>query len=139
MPKTRAEGFSLLEAVVALAIFATGAMALLTWMNTSLRSIRMAEQRTIETEDRRWAMDYLRSINPMAEPSGEYIEGERSLSWTSERLGDPKPSVTPTGFLGAFEVALYRMDAEVRRGRGEPVNLRIRLAGFRQPGETEQE
>ncbi len=80
--KRLASGFTLLEAVIAMAIFAMGAAALYGWVNTNLIALSRADQitqRSISVEN---AIDFMLSVDPEADPKGEAYIGTLHISWS---------------------------------------------------------
>ena len=67
----KSTGFSVLEAIVAVALMATVGMAVFAWINQCLDTlfrIRADEARVEAIEN---AIDYMAGVNPMDAPTGE--------------------------------------------------------------------
>jgi general secretion pathway protein I len=132
MDRARQHGFSLLEAIVALAIIALALVPLLGFVAQSLDAVYRAGDAQLRATVLTNAVDALRGVNPMLEPQGEIDLGGPRLRWAARAIVQPMPnSSQPTGF-GAFNVALYDIDAQVLRGDGSPwFAFDLRLAGYR--------
>src|SRR3546814_8834150 len=75
-------GFTLLEAIVALVIFAMGAFALYGWLSTNLITLERARVGSEALVVRQSALELLRDVNPMRDPSGERDAGALRVQWT---------------------------------------------------------
>jgi len=74
-------GFTLLEAVIALAIFAMGATALYGWINTNLISLARADQVTQRSSAMESAIEYMSMIDPEVQPEGIDTIGNLQIKW----------------------------------------------------------
>lgn len=106
-------GFTLLEAVVALAIFAAGAMALYSLFNTNLISLTRAHDTMDRTPYVEYAIDYLSAVNPRLQPEGRVDLGGFEVAWSATLVEPPRQSQNAVGFLGTFELGLYDVAFEV--------------------------
>ncbi|MDB5451942.1 MAG: hypothetical protein JWO33_520 [Caulobacteraceae bacterium] len=113
----RVAGFTLLEALVALAIAALCLIPLMTLQRTYIDGQRRHEAALLRTEVQRNALTLLREVNPTDEPEGQRVlPPDLTVSWTATPISDLKTSTgVPTGD-GPFSVQLYRLDAQVTRG-----------------------
>ena len=113
----RVAGFSLLEALVALAIAALCLIPLMSLQRTYVDGQRRHEAALQRAEIQKNALVILRQINPTDEPQGQAVMApDLTLSWTATEISDLK---TSTGFPsgdGQYQVQLYRLDASVSRG-----------------------
>ena len=113
----RIAGFSLLEALVALAIAALCLIPLMSLQRTYVDGQRRHEAALQRAEIQKNALVILRQINPTDEPEGQTVMApDLTLSWTATEISDLK---TSTGFPsgdGQYQVQLFRLDASVSRG-----------------------
>jgi type II secretory pathway pseudopilin PulG len=113
----RVAGFSLLEALVALAIAALCLIPLMSLQRTYIDGQRRHEAALQRAETQKNALTILRQINPTDEPEGQAVlPPDLTVSWTAPEISDLK---TSTGFPsgdGQYQVQLYRLDASVTRG-----------------------
>lgn len=125
-------GFTLLEAIVALAILAAAGLALFAAMSQSLQMVRRAEQARAVDIALRNALAWGERINPMQSPQGEQPLGEWTLRWTSEPVETPRDGATASGQPGLYQVGLYRLRLELWRDGRLEREASLRRAGFRQ-------
>jgi general secretion pathway protein I len=123
-------GFTLLEAIVALTIFAICAMALYGWLAVNVNALLRTGARSDALRDDRVALAVLEPVNPMAEPKGERVlPGGLSVRWSGKEI-DRRSSVSAAGTPLAFDLALYDLDVEVRRGNRRVDRFTVRRAGW---------
>ena len=128
----RSQGFSLLEAIVALTVFSVCAVALYGWLATNMRALGRVEAQQARVRDGRAALAVLESVNPMEEPRGERrLPGELAVRWTARELIRPKPGKGPGGNTLVFDLALYNVDVEVLRAGAETNRFTVRRAGWK--------
>jgi general secretion pathway protein I len=120
-------GFTLLEAVVAMTIFATSALGLYAWINSMLTGTARFDEIVIETTDVNNAVDFLSLLNPMERPEGQQQMGPLTVSWQSE-LAEP---VRPGNLVSSYEFGLYELDVILSRQGAQPHSLRLRQVGYR--------
>lgn len=105
-------GFGLLEAIVALALFAGAGMALFTWINNSIAQAVRLQQSEVETRLQATGTEWVRALDLAKAPAGDVAlaPGIR-LVWRATPLSPPTPAAP---FPGATEslshVVLYRVD-----------------------------
>lgn len=127
-----AAGFSLLEAIVALAILAAAGLALFAAIAQSVRMTERAERAREADTALRNALAWSEHLNPMQQPHGELVMGAYRLRWTSEPVEPERDAVT--GYLqpGLYRVGLFRLRMELwRDGALAQATERLRV-GYRQ-------
>ena len=137
MDARRQAGFSLLEAIVALAILASVGMALFAAMNQSLGMVARAEMVRERESALRNAVAWMQVVNPAQQPQGEHELGDLLLRWTSEPVEPPRDASTGHALAGLYRVGLYKMHLEIDRN-GQPLaEVELRRVGYeqiREPG-----
>lgn len=133
----RSDGFTLLEAIVALAILAAGTMALFAALNGALRSIERAEAAVRLDSATENALAFLESINPTTRPEGDEPLGAYRVRWRASLVAAPSEALTSYFHPGLHEVALYDLDVELRRGAALERRFVVRRAGWRQVRQPE--
>ncbi len=130
-------GFGLLEAIVALALFAGAGMALFAWINTSISSATRLQETELVTRVTALATEWIQTVNPVLEQGGEVMldDGLR-LHWNARPLTSrvavaPFPGGESTPFqLALFEVEVLASHPQLSREHA--LTLR-RLGVWREP------
>ena len=109
-------GFTLLEAIVALAIMALALIPLVTYIAQAADSL----QRAGESNDRSVAMQaalaLMDPVNPLAEPQGQLpIDDTVSVEWHSDIAVPPNTGVLVGGGLANFRIGFYTMHVTLSR------------------------
>jgi len=113
----RVAGFSLLEALVALAIAALCLIPLMSLQRTYIDGQRRHEAALQRAEIQKNALTIVRQINPTDEPEGQAVLApDLTVSWTATEISDLKTSTGLPAGDGQYQVQLYRMDVSVSRG-----------------------
>ncbi|MBW3550794.1 MAG: prepilin-type N-terminal cleavage/methylation domain-containing protein [Proteobacteria bacterium] len=135
MPTVRAraaDGFTLLEAIVAMVIFSMGAMALYAWLGANLLTLQRVSERRATVTLVSSALDAVRRVNPMETPRGRRDYGDIEVEWESEPVEPPRDSVTQVGLPNLFSVGLYDMQVRVLRDGEEVHRFNVRQLGHEQ-------
>lgn len=129
-PESR--GFTLLEAIVAMAILAAAGLALFAAMSQSLQMVQRAQRAQEDDRALRNALAWGDRINPMQQPTGEQDLGSYMLRWDAEPVERPRDG--DTGFLqpSLYEVGLYRLHMALWRDGSIAREATFNRAGYRQ-------
>jgi general secretion pathway protein I len=116
----RETGFSLIEALVALAIAAMALAAVFALQ----RQLAEGEQRHTRTLAlvalQQNALALTRDLNPTAEPVGALrLAGGQTVRWTSQPLTPPRTDTGLPAGEGAFELRLYRVRVDITDTAGK--------------------
>ena len=130
------EGFSLIEAIVALTIAAIMLMAIFDLQQQMARGQERAQRAIAQSALQENALALTRAVNPMERPAGTIaLPGGETVRWTSVPKGR---AVTNAGFpvgQGAFEVQLYTMTVSIQPTAGPPpAPLTFDRMGWRRMG-----
>ena len=131
-------GFSLIEALIALAIAAMTLTAIFELQIQMTRGQRRAEQVLEIVQIQENAIALTRDINPMLEPSGRVAlpDGLR-YRWTSVPKGTPIPNVGFPSGNGSYLVQLFTVTVTTERPSGRPVPpLTFDRMGWRSAGDS---
>lgn len=128
----RERGFSLLEAIVALAILASAGLALFASLGQSVQMVGRAEHAREVDAALRNALAWMERVNPMQAPQGEQEMGAYQLRWQAEPLEPPRDGATGALFPGLYEVGLYRVGLEIWRDGELQREAELNRVGYRQ-------
>ncbi|NDY96325.1 PulJ/GspJ family protein [Wenzhouxiangella limi] len=132
MRKSRLQaGFSLLEAIVSLVIFASVVSALYAWLSVTAHGLGRIESQRQMQEAVLVGLATIEYVNPMATPQGFRQAGHYRVEWVAETLAEPIPGINSSGFNSLYDVGLWQLEITVTGG-GEPVSFSARKAGWRQ-------
>ncbi len=128
MTRERQSGFSVIEALVAVAIMAAAILPLATLQGQVSRTAARQQQMQASLAAERSAMAMLRDANMMEAPEGAFdLGGGSVLRWQARPI-----SRAATTNAGGFSVALYAIDARVIDGNGrEIVKFSVDQIGWR--------
>ena len=116
--RRRPLGFALLEAVVALAIFAAAGMALYGLFNTNLIALHRAGDVSRQLPAVRHALEHLATVNPYRQGQGELLFDGYEIAWAARPVEPVRQGLTSFGTVSDFDIGLYDIEVEVRqRGR----------------------
>ena len=132
-------GFTLLEAIVALAIFAAGSMALYSLFNTNLVGLGKAADVSRREPAVLAAVEHLSSINIREQPAGLLRINGFDIAWSSSLVEPVRQGQSAAGFLGAFEVGLYDVRIELSRNGRPEDTYRLRLAGYEKVRQSDRD
>ena len=133
MIKRRREGFSLIEALVALAIAAMTLTAIFELQQQMIRGQRRAADVMEQVAAQENALALTRDINPMDQPSGTITLPEGDvIRWTSNPKTQGRTNAGfPTGD-GTFQLQLFTVTVEIERRNGRsPAPLVFDRTGWR--------
>lgn len=126
-------GFTLLEAIVALAILAAAGLALFAAMSQSLQMVRRAQDAREADAALRNAIAWSERLDPMDTPDGEQaLGGGWRLQWHAA-LVEPLHDGA-TGYLqpGLYQLGLYDLQLELWRDGVLRREATLRRVGYRQ-------
>lgn len=125
------QGFTLLEAMVALTIAALTIIPLYEWVSRSLIALTRVSDVTHEAEVKLSAIAILSRVNPMEQADGTTDLGAYRLRWRSEPLVDPVDNAAYPRGIGLFQVALYTLHAEVQRSGTRWFEFDVQQIGYK--------
>lgn len=127
------EGFSLIEALVALAIASMTLMAIFELQIQMARSQQRAAEAIEQVASQENALALTRHLNPMAQPQGRIdLPGGDVIIWEAEPRSERRVNAGFPAGDGSFEVQLYRVTVGVERPQGRsPAPLVFERLGWR--------
>lgn len=129
-PGIRPRGFTLLETMVAMVVFAGTAMALYALFNTNLIALARAHDVSRQMPAVRYAVEYLSSIDPREEGDGTFEVDGIDVAWSASLLQPVRQSQSVTGGRGYFELGLYEVEFTMSE-RGRTMGTwQMRIVGY---------
>ena len=123
-------GFTLLEMVVALLIFAAAGMALYGLLSTNLITLTRVQDVLRQTPVVREAMEQLTTVNPWQEDEGQFEVDGVEVAWTASLVEPMRQGQTAFGVPGPFNVGLYEIEFVLRQEGRAIGTWRMRQVGF---------
>jgi len=103
-------GFSVLEAIIAIAILAIAFLPLLALQEQMTQTTISLERNARFMEAKRSALAYVRTLNPMRDPQGNLNLGPAIMHWTATPISQERPVSGKEGDKGRFIIALYNVE-----------------------------
>lgn len=127
------QGFSLIEALVALMIAALVLGAIFELQIQMIRGQQRAADAMDQVRSHENAIALMRSVNPMVEPEGELaLSGGDTVTWRAVPETRAKQNAGFPSGNGQFEVQLFTVTVQVRRAKGvSPRPLVFNRVGWR--------
>ncbi|MCK5719692.1 MAG: prepilin-type N-terminal cleavage/methylation domain-containing protein [Thiomargarita sp.] len=118
-------GFTLLEAIIALVLISVTGIALLNWVNTNLltlRQVQKIQQRQLATRN---ALEFIETVDLEDRKYGEEIVGIYTFKWETRTVEELKNG------SGFFLMALYDVQIEVLTEQELLASFNIRQVAFK--------
>ena len=125
------QGFSVVEALVAVALVALAFTPLLALQGQMSRTAAAAERAEIAIKGESSALAFLETVNPLMRRSGEEDLGFGVLSWRATAMSDLMPVRADDGAHGRYSAQLFRIDAAIAFDDGRVTAFSVRKAGWR--------
>lgn len=130
VPGAGSAGFALLEAVVALTVFAGAATALYGLFNADLAALQRTGDAARQMSAAWRAVEYLSATDPREEPEGRIRFDGLDAVWSTRLLRPPRRSRTAIGNPGYFDVGLYEVEFSLHDDGRSIGTWRMRVAGY---------
>lgn len=131
-PHTAQQGFTLIEAIVALVLISTTGMALFAWVNTNLMTLNRIEAIDAQNEATLNVLDYMNSVNPMLAPDGKIDLGKYQLRWHAEPDTGIRDGASYPFGVSLYQLALYQTKVLVSKPDGDPwFDLELQQVGYK--------
>ncbi len=132
MTRRRQSGFSVLEALAALAIVAVAMIPLLSLQTQVSRDFIHQRALREQISAQRNALAMLRDLNVMREPAGlRQLGPDTAISWSAAPLSALTRSTRQGSGDGEFEVRLYRVQVTITLAGAAPHTFAVDQIGWR--------
>jgi general secretion pathway protein I len=125
-------GFSLLEAIVALALIASVGMAIYGWINSSLIAVGRVREVVERGVLERNALEWIKTINPAQAEEGQQRIGDLWIEWRAIPQHPLKDATGYPGGSGLYQVGYYRIDVRAGWDEGEASSFSLHQIGYHQ-------
>ncbi|TAK99888.1 MAG: hypothetical protein EPO08_15195 [Rhodospirillaceae bacterium] len=129
---TTATGFTLLEAIVAVAIIGFALIPLVSFLSLSANELAKAAESNERSFVTQAVIAMMDPVNPVEEPSGSMPLNDKVLiSWDSQQLIPPGKQIMPNSGLPGFRLSFYKVHVTVSRPiSGDWFNFDMRKVGY---------
>ncbi len=129
----RRDGFTLIEALVALTIAALTLTAIFQLQTQMARSQQRAQAVLAQVTLQENALSVVRDLNMMERPEGQIsMPGGDVVRWRAVPLGSARRNITETSMAGRYEVQRFEVTIQVSSpGRRAPSDMVIQRVGWR--------
>lgn len=130
-PKKGSQGFTFIEAIVAMAIVGMAALPILLLISQSLDQLTRAADANERASAMQSAIAIIDPINPMNTPSGEISMGTISFTWTSEALVAPNDGPQIGAGLAGYIVGFYSVKIDMTKMENPWFSFDMRKVGYK--------
>ena len=106
MHRGRPKGFTLLEAVIAIAIFSMGAIAIYSWVNANLITLSRVDHINTRSSAIQSALDFMSTVDSEKMPQGRVQLGGLRVDWVSHPAGYQSDVLDEQGYKTINQAAL---------------------------------
>jgi len=128
--RAKSAGFTLLETVVALAIFAAGAMALYGLFNANLIALSRVQAAAEHLPVTRAAIEALATVNPWHQSQGAFEIDGYQVNWSARLIQPIRHGHTNPGTMGSFDLGLYEIEFAVSNDGRQLGVWQMRSVGY---------
>ncbi len=135
--RSAARGFTLIEAIVAVAIVGIALVPLITFIGQMATALTRAGDSNARNIAQQATIELLETLNPMEDPIGEDQVGDLIIRWDSQGIVPPNPNLRVSAGLAGFSMGFYNVAVTVERaGRGPWFSFDMRKVGFKPFGSS---
>jgi len=131
-PGRRSRGFTLIEAIVALAIVGIALVPIMIFVGQMVAALSRAGDANARHLAQQSVIELLETLNPLDRPSGEDELGDLVIRWESTVLVEPNTASRVGSGLAGFSMGFYNVNVDVERARSGPwFTFDMRKVGYR--------
>lgn len=125
-------GFTLLEAIIAIAIIGFALIPLVSFLSLSANELSKAAESNERSFVEQAAIAMMGPVNPFQTPSGSTpLNDKISIAWDSKALVPPNKNLVPNSGLPSFRLTFYAVHVIVsRQGAGPWFDFDMRKVGY---------
>lgn len=125
-------GFTLLEAIVAVAIVGVALVPIITFVSQMVSALTRAGDSNAKNLAEQSIIELLEPMNPLERPVGEDQLGNLIIRWESANIIPPNKSIRPGVGLAGFGIGFYNVTVSVDRiDKGPWFSFEMRKVGYR--------
>ena len=131
----RQAGFGLLEAIVALTLFAGAGMALFGWINANIARAAQLQERSESAQAQLLVLAWVQALNPAQQPSGSADLGPGvQIRWSSQQTSPRQQAAPPPGGTSSpFELAMFEVQVTLEQANAPYALSLQRMGVWREP------
>lgn len=127
-----ARGFTLIEAIVAIAIAGIALVPLITFVGQMTTALMRAGDANARSLAQQASIEFLETLNPLEQPIGQDQIGDLIIRWESRDIIKPNTAMRANTGLAAYSLGFYDVQVTVEQaGRGPWFTFDMRKVGFR--------
>ncbi len=130
MRAKRQRGFSVIEAMAAVALVALAFVPLLVLQGQLTRAVLAAERAEIASRATANALARLEAANPMLVDRGEEDLGDATMVWVATPISDRVPVRTNSGNVGRFATQMFRIEVTIAYDSGAVATFSVDKTGW---------
>ncbi len=131
LPMKMNKGFTLIEALIAIAILGAALLPIMALMSQSINQIHKIAESNAKSSAQDSALAIIEPINPMENPSGEVELVGFNMVWSSEQIVPPNNTVQIGAGLAGYKVAFYIVNIEILKNSEPWFSFQVRKVGHR--------
>ncbi|MEQ8508748.1 MAG: type II secretion system protein [Rhodospirillaceae bacterium] len=123
-------GFTLIEAIVAVAIIGMTTLPIMLLISESLTQLSRAADASSQSIAMESILALIDPINPLSDPSGAMDMGSYSFEWNSTVLVTPNDTIQTRTGLAGYKVGFYNVEVNVQKNDDDWFNFNVRKVGY---------
>jgi len=130
-------GFTLLEAIVAVAIVGISLVPVITFISQMVDAVARAGDSNARSLAQQSVIELLEPLNPLQTPIGDDEIGDLTVHWESTDIIGPNKDIRIGAGLAGYSIGFYNVTVSVARAdRGPWFSFDLRKVGYRQIGSS---
>ncbi len=132
-----ARGFTLLEAIVAVAVMGIALVPIITFVSQMVGGLTRAADANAKNLAEQSIIELLEALNPLEQPIGDDQVGDLVIHWESAEIVPPNKETRIGTGLAGFSIGFYNVTVTVDRANAGPwFTFDMRKVGYQRIGST---